>query len=63
MKAKEYQIRISGSGTRSEIVQSLNRILGNLMFKGSPNEDELEDVIFEDSTLLADINLIENENI
>lgn len=55
---KEYQIRISGSGTRSEIVRALNVIIGNLMHKSKPDEDI--EVTWEDPILLTDINPIES---
>lgn len=54
----EYQIRISGSGTREEIAKSLRRIADRLYHPTSKGDDlNVEDIEgeWEDATVLADI--------
>ena len=54
-----YEIKITGSGTQEELVAALRVIADNIMMAGSGNPqgltNELDDVEWEDATLITKI--------
>ena len=56
---KNYEIKITGSGTQEEIVKALRDVANNIMMAGSGNPkgltDELDDQEWEDATLVTSI--------
>lgn len=53
---KEFEIKITGSGTKSEIVAALKTVLDNIK---ESTTTELESVEWEGVTLMTEIDVIE----
>jgi hypothetical protein len=60
-----YEIKITGSGTQEEIAEALRGVANNILGAGAGNpegvKDELNDVEWEDATLMTLVSLKEEE--
>ena len=61
-----YEIKVTGSGTQEEIVKALRDVANNILGAGAGNpegvKDELDDVKWEDATLMTIVSLEEEDS-
>ena len=63
---EQYEIKITGSGTAPEIAEKLRRLADAIHHPTSIGDSlnvSIDDVEWEDATLMTKINLIENANV